>query len=143
MAYSLPTARQIWNCKDCEQEIYKSTTQKFASGKYKILNFRNGKGGNKDDPHVCPKRVGSKFHHFDKINMRSYDFHEQHKCCPICAETYNSQIMPLCPTCFKFRCRNCFNMQSWSIHQGRICSQCGGECDVQQVFWAYQRLYPE
>jgi len=99
----------------CGQDICQSNTRKFKSGKYMILNLRDGKGGPVDTPHECPNRVGSKFHNPVSINMREYDYHQQNKPCVSCGHKYNAYKNPLCPNCFRLRCRSCQNLQQWIV----------------------------
>lgn len=145
----LPYARKIFKCgqviidnevtidpkKGCGQEIFKD-----KDGLVKNLKDDVTRGGLHNERHICPNRVGSQFHHFEPINMRSYDWHEQHKTCVICALVFNSQRMPLCPHCFKLKCRSCGNLQSWTSKHGALCFKCKGKTDVQQVFWSFMRL---
>ena len=138
--FNLPPARKEWECSDCKQRIYQSTKDKFRSGKYKILNAQDGEGGFRDMPHVCPKRVGSKFHKFDKVNMRSYDYHQQHLPCVRCGNRYNSYKNPLCPNCYRRRCRKCNNLQQWIVlYEGDLwqttkCFACGHDkLDVEEI----------
>jgi len=99
----------------CGQDIYQSNDRRFRSGKFMILNLRDGKGGIRDDPHVCPNKVGSKFHNPGRINMREYDYHQEHKPCVSCGHKFNSYKNPLCPNCFRLRCRKCLNLQQWIV----------------------------
>jgi len=140
--FSLPPARKEWDCADCEQAIYQSMTEKYRSGKYKVLNAEDGDGGFRNMPHVCPKRVGSKFHHFDRVNMRQYDYHQQHLPCVRCGNEYNSYKNPLCPNCFRLRCRSCNNLQQWIVlvpldskeWEPTACFWCGqNELDVEAI----------
>jgi hypothetical protein len=145
----LPHAKQEFRCRNkdnqgrqCDQRIYQSDIKKFRSGKGMVLNAENGRGGFRNDPHVCPDRVGSNYHKGDHFfNKFEYKLKQQYKTCPECATSFNSEVMVLCPNCFKLECRKCENLQSWIIGGGRECFNCGGLCDVRQVFTAYQRLY--
>ena len=117
----------------CGQDIYQSNDKKFESGKYMILNMRDGVGGYRHMKHVCPKRVGSKFHHYEKINMREYDWHQQNYPCSICGTIFNKEVYPLCPTCMKLECRRCGNLQHWVVGKGLDCFLCGERCDPRSV----------
>lgn len=121
----------------CGQDIYQSK-EKHSSGKYKILNLRDGEGGYTDMPHVCPKRVGSKFHHFTLVNMREYDWHQQNYPCVVCATVYNKEKYPLCPTCMKLECRKCGNLQHWVVGKGILCFECGAMCDPRSVKYMFE-----
>jgi hypothetical protein len=153
--FSLPTARNEWQCgqtwvngeliidpdKGCGQWIYESD-EKFESGKNMIKNSRDGPGGLRDMKHKCPNRVGSIFHKADNFFSKlEYRYHQQYFTCSICAQTFNKEMCPLCPTCFKMECRKCGNLQTWIAGQGIECFNCGGKCDVRQVFFSYERLY--
>ena len=153
----LPPGRREWQCGEywengekkfrddgCEQWIYQSDTRKFRSGKGMVLNSRDGPGGKKEDPHVCPKRVGSKWHRADNFfNKMEYRYHQQYKGCPSCAQTFNNEVYPLCPTCFKLQCRKCPSMQIWIVqkdHDNWKCLACGAiGMDVAMVFRAEDR----
>lgn len=142
--YALPNARVEFPCKNkrqngpgnCDQMLYQSDKRKFASGKYMVLNAEDGRGGKRDDPHVCPDRVGSKFHKVNKVNMLEYRWHLQHMPCTHCGGIFNQEKMPLCPTCYKLECRKCGNRQTYIVieeHDSTMCTQCGGNCDVIKV----------
>lgn len=149
--FALPNARKEFPCQNkrqngpglCDQMIYQSDTRKFISGKYMILNAVDGRGGLRDDPHVCPDRVGSKFHKIEKVNMLEYRWYLQHYPCITCGQLYNQEKCPVCPNCFKLICRKCDNRQTYIVltdQDSTICTQCGGNTDVVQVFHAYDRV---
>lgn len=152
--FELPSSRNEFPCKNkrqngpglCDQMLYQSTTRKFASGKGMVLNAENGRGGLRDDPHVCPDRVGSKFHKVSKINMMQYRWHLQHMPCVTCGQKFNQEKCPLCPNCFKLICRNtkCGNQQTWIVKESMdqdstLCNLCGSSTDPMKVFSAYDR----
>ena len=143
---SLPAARKTWRCGEkwidgelrldlkngCGQDIYQSNSEKFQSGKYMICNLREGPGGPANMKHVCPNRVGSEFHHFEPINIREYDYHQQNYPCP-CGMVYNKEVFPICPQCMRLECRKCGNLQHWVAGKGLACFQCGAQCDPRSV----------
>jgi len=145
--FVLPPAKKEFKCRNkrqrgagnCDQAIYKSDKDGH------VKNVVDGRGGPRDTDHLCPDRVGSPFHHVNPINMREYDYHQQHRMCPFCATEYNSYINPLCSTCFRLECLKCRNRQQWIVlNEGEPtkCSQCGNDhFDVIQVWNSYQRLY--
>ena len=133
--FTLPPPRDEWDCKDCGDRIYRSRTLKYSSGKYKILNANNSPRGKRDEEH----------HHIEPVNMREYNYHQEHFPCVLCGYTYNKEKCPICPTCFKLQCRKCPHLQTWILLLGRdnqICDVCGAQgMDVYQVFHSYDRLY--
>ena len=80
-----------------------------------VKNVVDGRGGPRDTDHICPDRVGSPFHHVKPINMREYDYHQENKPCVSCGHKYNAYRCPLCPNCFRLRCRFCLNLQQWIV----------------------------
>ena len=126
----------------CDQKIYESKEKKHQSGKPMVLNAENGRGGLRNDPHVCPDRVGSKYHKGDHFfNKYEYKLKQQYKLCGECATKFNTEVFVLCPNCFKLECRECGNLQSWHVTKGANCFNCGGKTSVRQVWTAYERLY--
>jgi hypothetical protein len=116
----------------CGQDIYQSNTEKFQSGKYMILNLKDGEGGYAGMKHVCPNRVGSKFHHVNEVNMREYDYHQRNFPCS-CGAVYNKEVFPICPSHMRLECRQCGNLQHWVASKGISCFRCGGQCDPRSV----------
>jgi len=116
--FNLPPARKEFRCRNkrqegygtCDQAIYKSDKDGH------VKNVVDGRGGARDTDHICPDRVGSRF---DKaatpVNMREYDYYQQNKPCVSCGHKYNAYKNPLCPNCFRLRCRKCLNLQQWIV----------------------------
>jgi len=151
---TLPPANESWLCgqkwvdgqliidpkKGCGQRIYKSKTETYASGKPKVLNDEDGKGGKKHDPHVCPVRFGSQFDHTNyNWDKAAYHKAQENLPCPYCGGRFNSYKFPLCPVCHRLACRKCDNYQVWINKEGirnDICSACGNEgMDVVMTEW--------
>lgn len=119
----------------CGQEIF---IEKQADGTFKITNAKKGRGGVVGEEHKCHN---TGFHGYEPLNRMKIDYADQHKFCGDCLQEFNSDVMPLCPNCFKLQCRKCGNLQVWVAGKGINCFQCGETCDVRQVWNAYQRLY--
>src|SRR4029078_6665979 len=172
----LPNRRKEWNCgvywengerrvkeDGCEQLVYRSSTKKYLSGKFMVLNSVNGVGGKAHEMHKCPKWAA-------KVNLKRIEEKLRHKGCMDCLQEYDSIRCPLCPHCFKLECSKCGNlrtwinneriflkakdignnMNSWTAHidtskpeiDNSVCPACGNiGMDVRQVWNAYQRLY--
>jgi hypothetical protein len=151
--FALKEPRREYKCRtkrkkgpgNCDQLLYQSDKEKYASGKFKVLNAEDGRGGGRDEPHVCPDRFDSEFDHTNKkVNWTKYHYEQEHKMCTMCAEEFNSYRNPLCPSCYRLRCRKCGNMQQWIVFEGMQtrCFMCKHEhLDVEQIWNAYQRLY--
>jgi len=117
MMFTLPPSRKEFRCRNkrqqgsgnCDQAIYKSDKDGH------VKNVTDGRGGPRDTDHICPDRVGSPFHKVTPINMREYDYHQENKPCVSCGHKYNAYMNPLCPNCFRLRCRFCQNLQQWIV----------------------------
>lgn len=142
----LPAARNMWPCKTprkqgygtCDQLLYQSTTKKYVSGKYAVLNAEDGRGGKKDEPHVCPDRLDSEYDHTNRnVDWKAYHKAQENLPCTFCGGRYNSYLYPLCPVCFTLDCRKCNNHQTWINKEGiesQVCSQCGSRgMDVSKI----------
>ena len=92
-----------WECEgvDCHQMIMLSSTQTYRSGKHKVINARDGPGGKKGDPHVCPNRVGSIFH---RIKITPYT---PRRWCASCGTEWFENVFSNCPGCSCLECRKC------------------------------------
>jgi hypothetical protein len=173
--FSMREPRKMKKCRtkrkkgmgNCDQLIYESETETYRSGKHKILNGENGRGGNRDEPHVCPDRLDSEFDHTNRnINWNEYEYHLRHKTCVICLDEFDSIRNPLCSHCFALECRKCGNRQQWINNEreqykrnkfGQIvlvkdeslpiinndkCNKCGAiGLDVHQIWNRYQILF--
>jgi hypothetical protein len=134
---NLPPPRREWRCKEknkktnvpCNQRLYQDERQVHASGKKKILNAENGRGGRRGEPHVCPDRLDGFGDHTNRnVNWLLYHYHQEHLACGYCGEKYNSYKNPLCPICYRLECRKCGNRQQWIVlepWQPTTCSACG------------------
>lgn len=82
-----------------------------------------------------------------KVEIRKYNYKQQHFMCMICAREYNQEVYPRCPSCFKKICRKCGNQQSYIFRSAddlNKCYKCGHDrLDSQQVYYSYMRLYGE
>ena len=75
-------------CELCKQLI------QWHQGINRVVNIGRGPGGPIGNDHICPKRVGSRFHHYEPVDPRKMfliaycDFctfpHFMHMACPIC-----------------------------------------------------------
>jgi hypothetical protein len=135
--FVLPPTRNEFPCKNkrttgaglCDQMIYKDDKDGL------VKNMADGRGGLRDERHLCPERVGSKFHHYDEVNMREYDYQQRNFPCP-CGIVYNKEVFPICPSCMRLECRKCGNLQNWLAHLGIFCFVCGAQCDPRSVKYA-------
>jgi hypothetical protein len=59
-------------CRDCSQLI------QFHQGLNKVVNMGDGSGGQIGEDHICPARVGSRYHHWDKPKEINYWTHKHH-----------------------------------------------------------------
>jgi len=144
----LPAARKIWKCgtrwengelidtgKGCGQRIYQSDKEKFPSGKYKIKNDEDGRGGKRGEDHKCHN---TGFHVTKEINPLEHDYKIAHTFCGVCCNEFNALVLPVCPTCFKLECRHCGNRQTWiSGKDNNHCSQCKDRPELRQVFYTW------
>lgn len=153
---SLPGQRKIWRCgwrwengeeidtgKGCGQWICQSLTEKFPSGKYKIKNLKDGRGGKAGEDHKCHN---TGFHEVkDPAWAKKYEISQSRLPCTLCGERYNANKMPICPNCFKQQCRSCGALQQWIFGEGielNKCRTCGhSELDVVETFYARKKLY--
>lgn len=113
-----------------------------------ILNDRDGKGGKAHDPHVCPNRVNSIHHKANNYwSKLEHQYHQQYYPCMTCAQTFNKEVYPLCPTCFKLECRRCGNLQHWLTnpkHKSFVCNCCDyEEMNITQVFYTWMLNAPD
>jgi Zn finger protein HypA/HybF involved in hydrogenase expression len=93
-----------FDCRDCGQHLYQSTTRTYRSGKFMILNYEDGPGGNEGDAHECPMRSGSRFDHAKPLTPEDIP---TERLCPTCGEYYPIPEICLCPNCYKKECRKC------------------------------------
>jgi hypothetical protein len=106
------------NCHDCGQLIIKSA----QTGR--PINFMGGLGGERGEDHICPKRIGSKFHKVGAV--RQEDIEPDGITCPVCATNYYRQIFPLCPNCNELKCIECGHRFKWKNGgQSDTCPSCG------------------
>jgi len=169
--FDLPYARKEFPCKNkrkdgpglCDQIIYKDKDGL-------VKNISDGRGGIRGKRHICPDRVGTKFHHFSELDKKKVEYSLRHKLCSECLNEYDSIRCPLCPTCFKLECSKCGTLRTWinnerlivrKLDQGQdvisytivedimkpkidneLCKVCGDRgMSVRQVWNSYQRLY--
>ena len=151
---SFPTARRSWKCGDvwdkerreyvdsgkgCRQEIYQSLTEKFPSGKPKIKNLKDGRGGKAGEDHLCHN---TGFHGYDPTWKAKYRKAQENLPCGLCGEKYNAFKMPVCPNCYKQECRVCHARQQWVFGEGiemNTCRSCGSTEGLDIVETYYYR----
>jgi len=90
-------------CQDCKQII------QYHEGLNRVINIYAGAGGEVGEDHLCPDRVGSKFHHTLRINparmflvrrCSSCSFpHYMHMACPMC---YDDNYFPRIESSFDY-----------------------------------------
>jgi hypothetical protein len=155
MSLPLPNARNIWKCTNknpnnayqtCNQEIYKDEKDGL------VKNFKDGHGGIRGKRHECPYRVGSPQHHTGPKdgNWKRYWFEHNEKMenlpCGLCGEKFNSIKMPVCPNCYKQKCRKCESEQQWisgeKVEMNK-CRSCGHDkLDLVETYYGRKKLNP-
>jgi hypothetical protein len=92
-----------WPCEGCGQEIYLSKETHEKTGRNKVKNFRTdlNKGGEKDQDHICPKRLFSRFH---KVLKPIYN---PMRWCAHCGTEWFENVFTNCPGCSCLECRRC------------------------------------
>lgn len=126
---SFPAARRSWRCGDvwdkdrqdyvdsgkgCRQEIYRDIKEKFPSGKYKIKNLKDGRGGKAGEDHLCHN---TGFHEYDHTWKAKYNKAQENLPCSLCGEKFNALKVPVCPNCYKQQCRKCGAKQQWITNE--------------------------
>ena len=132
------------DCNRCKQTIYwnDSCRNKRSKKKVPLQDPYIPASGISPRAHICKKRdVDAN----KKISINLYNYNQMHYTCIECAQEYNKLVYPLCPNCWKKRCRNCGNLQSYIYRKAEdlnYCFKCGNEkLDPEHVYSSYKRLY--
>ena len=93
-------------CVDCRQLLIRDAN----TGRPK--NFVDGDGGFRGGDHICPKRIGSKYH---KVSVDWDEYHKAQmvKHCVTCGLEFYTTAFNLCPNCYALECRNCRHKRPW------------------------------
>jgi len=85
----------------CEAMTCRQLIQ-YHEGVNRVVNMADGPGGKRGDDHVCPERVGSKFHHYKPVNPKEQFLicycnycgfpHYMHMACPMCYDDHANPI---------------------------------------------------
>jgi hypothetical protein len=105
--FPLPPAKKEFPCRMNRKRGYGECGQKLYRDKDGlVLNAENGRGGIRDERHICPDRLGSQV-------ANDYDFKAK-RWCSRCDKIFFG-VFAMCPYCFKLKCTRCGKLRDWRL----------------------------